>query len=52
MAEHAKDVLLEDYKQRIGYLTNHLNRMWTCFNFFVSTESALIRGELSQCVSW
>ncbi len=35
-------ILLEDYKQKITYLTAHMTRMWTRFNFFVTIESALI----------
>lgn len=59
MAINPVDFLLEDYKQKIGYLTNHLQRMWTRFNFFVTIESALIGGKflissnvLSQELAW
>ncbi len=45
MAAIPEDFLLEDYKQKISYLTNHLQRMWTRFNFFVTIESALIGGK-------
>jgi hypothetical protein len=45
MAATPEDFLLEDYKQKISYLTNHLGRMWTRFNFFVTIESALIGGK-------
>jgi hypothetical protein len=38
--------LLEDYKQKISYLTNHLQRMWTRFNFFVTLEAALLGGKV------
>lgn len=34
--------LLEDYKQKIAYLTAHLGRMWTRFNFFLTAEIALL----------
>ena len=44
MAVTPVDFLQEDYKQKISYLTNHLQRMWTRFNFFVTIESALIGG--------
>ncbi|HSK72732.1 MAG TPA: hypothetical protein VK892_13610 [Pyrinomonadaceae bacterium] len=36
------DFLLEDYKQKIAYLTAHLGRMWTRFNFFLTAEVALL----------
>jgi len=34
------DFLLEDYKLKIAYLTNHFDRMWNRFNFFVGIETA------------
>jgi hypothetical protein len=37
-------ILIEDYRQKITYLTGHTTRMWTRFNFFVTIESALIGG--------
>jgi hypothetical protein len=39
-------ILLEDYRQKIIYLTSHTTRMWTRFNFFVAIESAPIGGRL------
>jgi hypothetical protein len=33
--------LLEDYKQKIAYLTAHFQRLWTRFNFFVTIEAAV-----------
>lgn len=33
--------LLEDYRQKIQYLSNHLARMWTRLNFFLVVNSAL-----------
>lgn len=36
-----KDFLLEDYKLKVQYLTNHFSRMWTRFNFFLTINSAL-----------
>ncbi|MEO6725109.1 MAG: hypothetical protein ABIU20_10795 [Blastocatellia bacterium] len=33
--------LLEDYKQKVAYLTAHFGRMWNRFNYFVVLESAL-----------
>lgn len=37
-----KGFLLEDYKLKVGYLTAHLGRMWTRFNFFLTAEVALV----------
>src|SRR5947199_7741888 len=39
------DFLLKDYELKTKYLTDHLQRMWTRFNFFVTIESALISGK-------
>ncbi len=39
------DFLQNDYELKIKYLTDHLQRMWTRFNFFVTIESALISGK-------
>ncbi len=36
MATDVVGFLLEDYKLKVGYLTAHLTRMWTRFNFFVT----------------
>src|SRR4051812_30766578 len=33
--------LQKDYELKINYLTAHLTRMWTRFNFFVTIETAL-----------
>ena len=38
------EFLLKDYELKITYLTDHFQRMWTRFNFFVTIESALIGG--------
>ena len=46
MALTPEDFLLEDYKQKISYLTAHQGRMWTRFNFFVTIESALLGGKV------
>lgn len=40
-----KDFLFKDYDMKVGYLTAHLGRMWTRFNYFVSVESALVGGK-------
>lgn len=34
--------LLDDYRQKVGYLTAHLQRMWTRFNFFLTIQSGLL----------
>ncbi len=39
------EFLHKDYELKIKYLTDHLARMWTRFNFFVTIESALIGGK-------
>lgn len=39
------DFLLRDYELKVRYLTDHYQRMWTRFNFFVTIESALIGGK-------
>ena len=40
-----EDIALEDYKQKISYLTAHFTRMWTRFNYFVAIETALVDGK-------
>lgn len=40
--------LLEDYKQKVGYLTSHFTRMWTRFNFFMTIESALFTFSMNS----
>lgn len=35
------DFLVEDYKLKAQYLTDHFSRMWTRFNFFLTINSAL-----------
>jgi len=34
--------LMEDYKLKVSYLTSHLQRMWTRFNFFITIQSGLV----------
>jgi hypothetical protein len=46
LADTPEAFLLEDYKQKISYLTSHLQRMWTRFNFFVTLEAALLGGKV------
>jgi hypothetical protein len=36
------DVLRDEYKLGVDYLTNHLTRLWTRFNFFLTLETALV----------
>jgi hypothetical protein len=45
MAVEEKDFLLKDYELKVRYLSDHFQRMWTRFNFFVTIESALIGGK-------
>jgi hypothetical protein len=46
LAAAPENFLLKDYEQKISYLTNHLQRMWTRFNFFVTFEAALLGGKV------
>jgi hypothetical protein len=48
MEDKAKktDFLTEDYKQKIAYLTAHLTRMWTRFNFFIVIQTSIIGGKI------
>jgi hypothetical protein len=39
------DFALKDYELKVAYLTNHFQRMWTRFNYFVVIEAALIGGK-------
>ena len=36
--------LIEDYRQKVQYLKDHLARIWTRFNFFLDLAISLIRG--------
>ena len=36
--------LTRDYELKAAYLTAHLGRMWTRFNFFVTLQSGLVAG--------
>lgn len=38
------DFAQKDYELKVAYLTNHFQRMWTRFNYFVVIEAALIGG--------
>src|SRR5690348_6076699 len=35
----------KDYELKVQYLTNHFQRMWTRFNYFVAIQAALIGGK-------
>jgi hypothetical protein len=39
------DFLVKDYELKTRYLSDHFQRMWTRFNFFVTIESALAGGK-------
>jgi hypothetical protein len=39
------DFVQKDYELKVAYLTNHFQRMWTRFNYFVVIEAALIGGK-------
>jgi len=39
------DFALKDYELKVQYLTNHFQRMWTRFNYFVVIHAALIGGK-------
>ena len=32
----SRGFLIDDYKLKVGYLSDHFGRMWTRFNFFVT----------------
>lgn len=48
MATAATDILTTDYKLKIDYLTAHLGRMWTRFNFFLVISSTLFGYSLGK----
>jgi len=39
------DFAQKDYELKVQYLTNHFQRMWTRFNYFVIIQAALIGGK-------
>jgi hypothetical protein len=39
------DFFLKDYELKTRYISDHLQRMWTRFNFFITIQSALISGK-------
>jgi len=42
LTDEVKDFLRHDYDLKIGYLTNHFQRMWMRFNFFIAIQSAIL----------
>lgn len=44
-AQKQATFLQQDYELKITYLTNHLARLWSRFNYFVWIEAALIGGK-------
>lgn len=41
-----KEYLMNDYELKVRYLTDHFTRMWTRFNFFLVTETAIVSGKI------
>jgi hypothetical protein len=35
------EFLIQDYWQKVGYLTGHFTRLWNRFNYFLTIQSAL-----------
>jgi hypothetical protein len=44
------EYLLEDYKVKVQYLTDHLSRMWTRFNFILVLNSGLFAFSVQKDV--
>jgi hypothetical protein len=40
----ADTFLLNDYQSKVGYLSEHMGRVWTRFNFFPTVQSGLVAG--------
>jgi hypothetical protein len=40
----AETFLLNDYQSKVGYLSEHMGRVWTRFNFFLTVQSGLVAG--------
>ena len=36
---------IKDYELKIKYLTDHLSRMWSRFNYFLSIQTAIAGGK-------
>ncbi|MEY4903288.1 MAG: hypothetical protein RLZZ292_1103 [Bacteroidota bacterium] len=41
-----KDVLLRDYEIKVNYLKDHLSRMWTRFNIFLTLQTGLAGAKI------
>lgn len=41
-----KDVLLKDYEIKVNYLKDHLGRMWTRFNIFLTLQTGLAGAKI------
>jgi hypothetical protein len=41
-----KEYLIKDYELKVRFLTDHFTRMWTRFNFFLVTETAIVSGRI------
>ena len=41
-----KEYLIKDFELKIRFLTDHFSRMWTRFNFFLVTETAIVSGKI------
>lgn len=41
-----KEFLIKDYELKIRFLTDHFSRLWTRFNFFLVTETAIVSGKV------
>jgi hypothetical protein len=39
-----EELLLKDYELRVQYYSDHMQRVWTRFNFFITVESGLLAG--------
>jgi predicted ester cyclase len=46
LTDNQKDFLVKDYELKARYLSDHFQRMWTRFNFFITIESALVGSKL------
>jgi hypothetical protein len=42
-----KDYLQKEYELRVAYLKDHLSRMWTRFNFFLTINTGLFAATLT-----
>ena len=41
-----KEYLIKDYELKVRFLTDHFSRMWTRFNCFLVTETAIVAGKI------